>query len=253
MRTAQQKYGFTLVELLVVIGIISVLVAMLLPALNKAREAAQKTACASNLRQVGQALHMYANDNHGWIPPQYAYGQPVLSFGTYVAWQGLGLLVGEPYGWGQKGKSTMAYLKSPGVMFCPSDPVYTPHRGSGGQGFADLNGNGSFSYESYLYYFIPPDGRHGTTAPDPVYIPVARYRYGQKFAGGSAAQTAIVADQGVAWPYSANVFSHDGWNVLYMDGHVKFHRRADVVKAVRVMPDGGWYSTVNLLTVWDRN
>jgi prepilin-type N-terminal cleavage/methylation domain-containing protein/prepilin-type processing-associated H-X9-DG protein len=87
-----KRAAFTLVELLVVIGIIAILIALLMPALARAREQARTVACASNIRQIGIATFAYANRHQGYLPV------PVL---------GTGLMGGRPesaiWGTGQRG------------------------------------------------------------------------------------------------------------------------------------------------------
>jgi prepilin-type N-terminal cleavage/methylation domain-containing protein len=83
--------GFTLVELLVVIGIIAVLVAILLPVLGKARAAANRAVCLSNVRQLGMGISMYCNANKGYFPT-CAYWDSPPAYKPYpedwIHWQG---------------------------------------------------------------------------------------------------------------------------------------------------------------------
>src|SRR5581483_1870321 len=78
--TRRGRAAFTLLELLVVIGIIALLVGILLPVVNRSREAAQRTACMSNLRQLAVGMFNYAANNRGWLPPAintvYDFGDP---------------------------------------------------------------------------------------------------------------------------------------------------------------------------------
>ena len=110
-----RRRGFTLVELLVVIGIIAVLIGVLLPTLGKARAAANRAACLSNLRSIMQMMNVYAVQNHDQIPLGTA-GDSYQS--SYFISRNNGGTVNWP-GWGPLYKAGL--MKEPRYLYCPSE------------------------------------------------------------------------------------------------------------------------------------
>ena len=109
-RQASRKWGFTLVELLVVIAIIAVLVSLLLPALNKARDAAKCMQCLSNLKQIMLATNLYAMNNSDGLPAGSASPS-----GADYDWP----LAVAPYAGGGNSSSPNG-IQWPRVYQCPS-------------------------------------------------------------------------------------------------------------------------------------
>ena len=148
MRPARR--AFTLVELLVVIGIIAVLISILLPALGKARESARAVVCQSNQRQLMGAFLMFANEHQGSLPGNYwdsIHQQPkdpekrdwLLGDNPNQGNQALQILDGP-----QKG-TIFRYVKDPRVYRCPAY--------DSGNGFNAGNGsNGRFDYAAFIVF-----------------------------------------------------------------------------------------------------
>lgn len=111
--------GFTLIELLVVMAIIAIIAAMLMPALQRAREAAQRTSCMNNLREIGNSLAMYSGEHDGKLP-QRANQPNIDAAGNLSMWS---------KNWGNSWDELYpSYLSDAKLFWCPSDGADRPPR-----------------------------------------------------------------------------------------------------------------------------
>jgi len=157
--------GFTLVELLVVIGIIALLISILLPALNKARNQANATSCLSNIRQIASAFLSYTIDNRGYFPGPAA-NSGVLAY-DWITWQ-VTPSAASPLPASIATTGIGPYLKlSPNnfkVMICPGD--------DGNRPFLAAMGNTSKYFQfSYTFNWWFSSNPNTNTSPGGIHFP----------------------------------------------------------------------------------
>ena len=216
--------GFTLIELLIVIAIIAILAAILFPVFARAREAARKTTCASNLRQIGVALELYVQDHDETFPDT----------GDTMLW------MGRRWRWPLKPYLAYAAQRNPAA---PNDPNQSISNGThilvcpSDQTAQQQWDSTSYAYSAAFYH--TPAQVNAMATPD-LYTASSPPCVSQGLASvDQPAQKAVFAE----W-LSNHTTDKVGWwswdgsrNYLFVDGHAKFLAAKQIQRAANGWPD----------------